>query len=87
MADVEATRCIVEGCERVAALSDVTRGDFWTYRADYCSTCFEEMVSGRLLKIEASRLVLMPSQQDEACPSWRLTQMREEYGQGLSGRP
>ncbi len=68
--------CIVVGCDRIAALSDVTQGEFWTYRADYCSECFEALILGATPKLDASRLVITRVQTGNGCAG-RFAALRE----------
>ena len=56
--DATAPRCIVLGCERLSALTDVTRGTFWSYHAHYCSTCYIALTAGQRLEIDPARLTL-----------------------------
>ena len=77
MPDITATAiCVVEGCDRLASLSDVTEGELWVYRANYCSKCFEQVLEGATPKLDASRLVITRVETPDGC-SGRFAALRE----------
>jgi hypothetical protein len=56
--ETTAPMCIVIGCERLSALTDVTRGQFWSYHAHYCSDCYTGLLRGERQDIDPARLVV-----------------------------
>lgn len=58
MSDVPtAPLCIVEGCERLSALSSVAQGKFWEFTTYYCSDCYEKLLEGIDVVIDTSRII------------------------------
>jgi hypothetical protein len=54
-----APTCIVVNCERLAALTDVTKGMLWSYNAHYCADCYTSLLNGVQLSIDPGRLQLI----------------------------
>ena len=56
--EATAPTCVVDGCNRLSALSAVATGRFWRFRTNYCSDCYQKLVDGADLTLDPSRIVL-----------------------------
>jgi hypothetical protein len=55
-----APKCIVVGCDGVAALTETAKGRFWHFESYYCSDCYTALQDGQERQIDRSRLILRP---------------------------
>lgn len=50
--------CFVRGCERISALTDVSRGAIFTYLAHFCAECYQRLIEGERLPVERERIIV-----------------------------
>lgn len=50
--------CIVVGCEELSALSSTARCQFFTLTTYYCASCYQRLLDGEDLQIEAGRIIV-----------------------------
>jgi hypothetical protein len=53
-----APECVVVGCRRLAALTDVATSRHWRYLAHYCAECYARLLEGVELEMELTRIVV-----------------------------
>jgi hypothetical protein len=61
--------CIVIGCPNLSALSSVASDNYWTFTTYYCANCYEDLLNGKPLEIELSRIIAERRPSPEISPS------------------
>lgn len=56
--------CVVEFCRRPASLRVTEQGRYWSFVLYYCPIHFEEIGRGKYPKVVASRIEVLPRQQE-----------------------